>query len=149
MFEKEGAANVFDEKEQLTQALYAQIGELKVPNDFQKKSIVKSLTYRRMLVDSKYIEFIIVKQCELMEVNRSSFYYESVAESEDNLSIMRVLDEQYFKTSFYGLEILLVLLILNGYKINKKRLRMLMKIQGWKTLYCKPRTTRIDRSYSL
>ena len=97
-----------------------------------------------MLVDSKYIELSVVKQCELLEVNRSSFYYEPVAESEENLSIMRVLDEQYFKTPFYGLERLLVLFILKGYKINRKRLRRLMKIQGWKTLYCKPRTTRID-----
>ena len=53
-----------------------------------------------MLVDSKYIELSVVKQCELLEVNRSSFYYEPVAESEENLSIMRVLDEQYFKTPF-------------------------------------------------
>jgi hypothetical protein len=71
-----------------------------------------------MLVDSKYIELSVVKQCELLEINRSSFYYEPVAESEENLSLMRVLDEQYFKTPFYGLERLLVLFILKGYKIT-------------------------------
>ena len=40
MFEKEGAGSVFDEKEQLIQALYAQIGELKVANDFLKKKLL-------------------------------------------------------------------------------------------------------------
>ena len=40
VFEKEGAGSVFDEKEQLIQALYAQIGELKVANDFLKKKLL-------------------------------------------------------------------------------------------------------------
>lgn len=97
-----------------------------------------------MLIDPLYKKISIVKQCELLAVNRSGLYYEPLPESEENLSIMRVLDEQYFKTPFYGTERLLILLILMGYKINKKRLRRLMRLQGWKTLYCAPRTTKID-----
>jgi putative transposase len=97
-----------------------------------------------MLIDPQYCKLSVVKQCELLSVSRSGFYYKPMPESEENLSIMRLLDEQYFKTPFYGTERLLVLFILMGYKINKKRLRRLMKIQGWETLYCTPRTTRID-----
>ena len=97
-----------------------------------------------MLIDPLYKKISIVKQCELLAVNRSGLYYEPLPESEENLSIMRVLDEQYFKTPFYGTERLLILLILMGYKINKKRLRRLMRLQGWKTLYCAPRTTKMD-----
>lgn len=105
---------------------------------------MKPLSDRRLLIEPEHKNLSVVKQCELLEVSRSGFYYEPVAETEENLAIMRVLDEQYFKTPFFGTEKLVILLILMGYKINKKRLRRLMKIQGWKTLYCAPRTTKSD-----
>lgn len=86
----------------------------------------------------------IVKQCELLDVSRSGLYYKPVGESDENLAIMRLMDEQYLDTPFYGVERLLVLLICLGYQINRKRLRRLMKLQGWQTLYPTPRTTRTD-----
>jgi putative transposase len=90
----------------------------------------------------------VVKQCELLQINRSGLYYEPVKESEENLAVMRILDEQYLSTPFYGLERLLVLLIAMGYRINRKRVRRLMKLVGWRTLYCAPRTTKSDpRAY--
>ncbi len=97
-----------------------------------------------MMIETEHKKLSIVKQCDLLDVNRSGFYYEPVRESEENLSTMRQLDEQYLNTPFYGVERLLVILVALGYKINRKRLRRLMKIQGWQTLYPVPRTTRID-----
>lgn len=96
------------------------------------------------MVDTHHTEISIVKQCELLQISRSGFYYEPVPESEENLCIMRKLDEQYFKTPFYGVARLLVLLIEMGFAINCKRLRRLMKLMGWQTIYPTPRTTRID-----
>lgn len=97
-----------------------------------------------MMIEKGHSELSIVKQCDLLQVSRSGFYYEPVQESEENLAIMRWLDEQYLNTPFFGLERLLVLLVVLGYKINRKRLRRLMKLQGWQTLYPSPRTTRSD-----
>ena len=97
-----------------------------------------------MMIDNGHKKLSIVKQCDLLDVNRSGLYYEPVKESEENLSLMRMMDEQYFKTPFYGVERLLVLFVAMGYKINRKRLRRLMKLMGWRTLYPTPRTTRID-----
>jgi putative transposase len=97
-----------------------------------------------MLLEKENKELSVVKQCELLQISRSGLYYEPVQESAENLSILRLLDEQYFKTPYYGVERLLVLLIVLGYKINRKRLRRLLKLQGWQTLYPMPRTTRID-----
>lgn len=97
-----------------------------------------------MLINKEHAELSVVKQCELLEINRSGLYYEPIKESQENLCIMRLLDEQYLKTPFYGVERLLVLFVALGYKINRKRLRRLMKPMGWETLYCAPRTTRID-----
>jgi putative transposase len=97
-----------------------------------------------MMIDKEYCKLSIVKQCDLLGLCRSGLYYEPVKESEENLAIMRWMDEQYLKTPFYGVERLLVLLVLMGYKINRKRLRRLLKVHGWQTLYPTPRTTRID-----
>ncbi|MBE7171947.1 MAG: hypothetical protein INR73_15270 [Williamsia sp.] len=80
----------------------------------------------------------------MLQISRSGFYYQPVQESPENLAILRVLDEQYLKTPFFGVEKLLVTLIAMGYKINRKRLRRLMKIQGWQTLYPQPRATYAD-----
>lgn len=97
-----------------------------------------------MTIDPENDRISIVRQCELVGVSRSRFYYEPVIESEENLSVMRKLDEQYLHTPFFGVERLLVLLVGMGYKINRKRLRRLMRLQGWQTLYPTPRTTRVD-----
>jgi putative transposase len=97
-----------------------------------------------IMVEKKHPDLSVVKQCELLQISRSGFYYEPAKESDENLSIMRVLDEQYLETPFFGVERLLVLLVAMGYKINKKRLRRLMKLVGWQTLYPQRKTTRID-----
>lgn len=96
------------------------------------------------MIDKTHKELSIVKQCELLDVCRSGLYYKPVAESDENLEIMRKMDEQYLVTPFYGVERLLVLYIVLGYKINRKRIRRLMGQMGWQTLYPTPRTTRID-----
>lgn len=107
---------------------------------------MKPLRERRLLVKESHPDLSVVKQCELLQISRSGLYYEPVRQSEENLAIMRLLDEQYLKTPFYGVERLLVLLLVAGYRINRKRLRRLMKLQGWQTLYPAARTTRIDPS---
>jgi putative transposase len=105
---------------------------------------VKPLTERRKMIEAEHDKLSIVEQCQLLQVSRSGFYYEPQSESEENLAIMRIMDEQYLETPFYGVERLLVLLTALAYNINRKRVRRLMKVHGWQTLYPTPRTTRID-----
>lgn len=102
------------------------------------------LCQRRMMVEGKNDAVSIVKQCDLLSLNRSGVYYVPVPEKAENLAIMRILDEQYLETPFYGVERLLVLLIGLGYRVNRKRLRRLMGIMGWRTLYPTRRTTIIN-----
>ena len=97
-----------------------------------------------MLIEPNHKGLSLVKQCGLLNVGRSGLYYSPVQESQENLAIMRTLDEQYLKTPFYGVERILVLLTVLGFSINRKRVRRPMKLMGWQTLYCAPRTTRID-----
>ena len=89
----------------------------------------------------------ISAQCQLLTLTRSGFYYIPTGESEENLAIMRELDEQYFSTPFYGVLRLTALLILAGFKVNKKRVRRLMKLMNWQTIYREPRTTISDKTH--
>ncbi len=89
----------------------------------------------------------ISTQCQLLTLTRSSFYYIPSGESEENLAIMRQLDEQYFCTPFYGVLRLTALLILAGFKVNKKRVNRLMKLMNWQTIYREPHTTVSDKAH--
>jgi putative transposase len=82
------------------------------------------------------------RQCRLLGIHRSGLYYRPTAETAANLALLRLLDEQYFRTPFYGTRRLLALLRQQGYRINAKRLRRLMGIMDWQTLYRRPRTTK-------
>jgi putative transposase len=103
---------------------------------------------RQSMIDQSHDSPSLSRQCSLLSIQRSGIYYRAKSESEENLSIMRFLDEQYFQTPFYGLERLLVLLQMTGYRINRKRLRRLMRLVGWQTLYPGKRTSVPDgKSY--
>lgn len=101
---------------------------------------------RCMMVEGYHEQLSIVKQCELLSLQRSRFYYEARPESAENLVIMRLVDEQYFYTPFYGVLRLTAFLITAGYNINAKKVRRLMKLVGWRTLYQQPRTTIADKT---
>ncbi len=83
----------------------------------------------------------IRRQCELLELNRASYYYQPVGESALNLELMRRIDEQYLRTPFYGWPRMLAWLRREGYAVNGKRVRRLLRLMGLEALYPKPRTT--------
>ena len=83
----------------------------------------------------------IVKQCRLLEIHRSGLYYNTRQESSENLKIMQLLDQQYFNTSFYGHRKLTFWLQDLGFKVNRKRVKRLMQIINWQTIYREPKTT--------
>jgi len=102
---------------------------------------------RKGMIDACCPYLSISTQCQLLTLTRSSFYYIPSGESEENLAIMRQMDEQYFSTPFYGVLRLTALLILAGFKVNKKRVRRLMKLMNWQTIYREPHTTISDKTH--
>lgn len=102
---------------------------------------MRSTDERKKMVESNHEVLSIKKQLDLVSISSSSFYYVPKVESEENLAILRLLDEQYFKTPFYGVLRLTALLVGLGYKVNRKRVRRLMQILDWKTIYREPKTT--------
>ena len=83
---------------------------------------------RKSMIERDATTVSVSRQCSLLSVHRSGLYYKPCGESCENLAIMRILDEQYLQTPFYGVERLKALLLRKGYRMNGKRLRRLMRI---------------------
>jgi len=79
------------------------------------------------------------RQCALLGLNRSSLYYEPVAETPENLRLMRLLDEEYTVHPFLGSRRLTVWLHEQGEAVNRKRVQRLLRIMGLEAIYPKPR----------
>jgi putative transposase len=93
----------------------------------------------RPLVELGHPEISIRRQCELLGVNRSGLYYEPVGESDENLLLMRMLDEQYTRAPFYGSRRMTEWLITQGHEVNRKRISRLMEVMGIEAVYPKPK----------
>jgi len=101
-----------------------------------------SASARLSLVDRADPVLSIVAQCQMLKVSRSTLYYRPAPVSADDLAVMRRLDEVYLATPFYGSRRMLAVLRLEGWSINRKRVRRLMRIMGLEAIYQKPDTSR-------
>ena len=81
------------------------------------------------------------QQCELLGLNRSTAYYAPAEETEENLWLMRRIDEQYLRTPFYGSRRMTVWLTQQGLAVNRKRVQRLMRLMDIEAVYPRPRTT--------
>lgn len=119
------------EYERLIASLYQKIGQLEVELDWLKKNLEYSVSDKRGLIDGKECKISIVRQCELLGISRSGYYYKPAQESPYNLLLMRLIDEQYTKCPFYGIPRMTVWLRKEGHKINHKRVERLMGKRGF------------------
>lgn len=85
----------------------------------------------------------IVRQCELLEVPRSSFYYKPVGESELNLKLMRLIDEEYLLHPWLGVPRMTTWLRKDkSYAVNPKRIARLYRLMGLSATGPKPNTSK-------
>jgi putative transposase len=82
------------------------------------------------------------RQCLLLEINRSSLYYQAREISEEDLWLMNQLDKQYTKTPFYGVRKMREYLQRLGYNIGKDKVRALLRGMGLMAIYPKPKTSK-------
>lgn len=80
----------------------------------------------------------IYRQCELLGLSRTGYYYQPQGESLFNLHLMNLIDEQYTRMPFYGVEKMTAWLIRQGFAVNPKRVRRLMRLMGLEAIYPKP-----------
>jgi len=101
------------------------------------------------MVEPDHAQLSVVRQCELLEINRSGFYYTPRPESALNLTIMRLLDEQYLRTPFYGIRKLHNSICSRGYAVNMKRIRRLAGLMGLETIYPKPNISKPMKGHKI
>jgi putative transposase len=100
-----------------------------------------SLERRRQMVDRDHPVLSIVRQCELVSVNRSGLYHASGGETALNLALMRLIDAQFMETPWYGSRQMARHLRREGHGVGRKRVRRLMAVIGLVPIYQRPRTT--------
>jgi putative transposase len=88
----------------------------------------------RELVDNQH-ELSIRKQCELLSIHRGGLYYAPKGESEENLQIMRIMDEHYLEHPTEGVISMKDLLFTLGFLVNHKRVRRLLRLMGLMAIY--------------
>jgi putative transposase len=94
---------------------------------------------KRGLIDSQGDVLNVKAQCESLGLARSTWYYQPRMESQENLEIMKALDEQYLKTPFFGYRKMTTVLKPLFPILNEKRTRRLMKVMGIGAIYPKPK----------
>ena len=100
-------------------------------------------------MDREHPEISIRRQCELLDVNRAGLYYEPVGESEENLLLMRLLDEQYTRMPYYGSRKLTKWLRKKGFEVNRKRVSRLMEVLGIEAVYPKPKLSQPGEGHKI
>jgi putative transposase len=91
------------------------------------------------LIDRADPAMSVVRQCGLIDLNRSSYYYEPAWETSENLALMERIDKEYLVHPFLGSRRLTTWLRSEGYGVNRKRVRRLMGLMRLEAVYPKPR----------
>ena len=99
------------------------------------------------MIDSENTQIPIYRQCELLGLARSTYYYESQGADSYNRMLMGLIDEQFTRTPFYGVPRMTAWLNSQGQKVNHKRVRRLMRFMGLEAIYPKPRLSRSNQTH--
>jgi len=97
---------------------------------------------RLALVDHDDAVLPVTAQCRLLQVARSTLYYQPVPASPDDLAVMRRIDELHLECPFYGSRRMAVVLRDDGWAVNRKRAQRLMRVMGLEAIYQQPNTSR-------
>jgi putative transposase len=104
---------------------------------------------RRLMIEPDNRQISIVKQCNILGISRSGYYYSPRPESPENLRIMRMMDEQYLKTPFYGTRRMHAHINYQGYSVNIKRIRRLLRLMGLEAIYPKPNISKHQQGHKI
>ena len=102
---------------------------------------------RRELVEADNEKISVTRQCQLLGLNRTSIYYRERPESIEDGNLMRLIDEQYTMTPFYGYRRMAVYLQKSGFRVNHKRVRRLMRKLGLEAIYPEPNLSKPGKDH--
>ena len=126
------------DKDKYIEELHQQIGQLTIELQWLKKNLNCSVNEKRQIVESDHKGVSVRRQCQLIGLNRSNFYYQlQPVASEEDLELMQLIDEEYTRYPFYGTRKMARYLSDLGYKVNRKRVQRLYRIMGIQAVYPK------------
>ena len=100
------------------------------------------------MIEPNHPELSIRRQCELVGLNRSTYYWQPAVETELNLTLMDLIDKEYTRAPFYGYRKMTIRLVKrHGYETNRKRVARLMQKMGLQAIYAGPKTTIADKQH--
>ena len=104
---------------------------------------------RKAMISGNHPGLSLSRQCDLLSISRSSFYYVLKGESPENLALMRRIDELFLKYPFYGSRQMVHQLRREGVVIGRHRVRRLMRLMGLEAIYQAPRTSDPHREHRI
>ena len=93
------------------------------------------------MIEADHRRLSVARQCALVSISSSAFYYRPAGETPLNLALMRLIDEVFLETPWYGSRQMARHLRRQGYTVGRKRVRRLMARMGLAAIYQQPRTT--------
>ena len=102
-----------------------------------------------MMIDPSHPELSITRQCELLDLPRSTYYYEPQTESYENLLLMRLIDEEYLAHPFLGSRKMTTYLRNLGFNVNRKRVQRLMRKMGLQAVAPGPGTSKPRKEHTI
>jgi len=93
------------------------------------------------MVEPAHAGLSIARQCTLLSLSRSTYYFKPAGETEKNLTLMRLIDAQFLETPWYGSRQMARHLRREGWCVGRKRVRRLMRNMGLQAIYQAPRTS--------
>ena len=108
-----------------------------------------SVETKRQLIEEDHPQLSVRRQCVLVGLPRSSLYYHPQGESPEHVQLMRLLDEQYTATPFYGVRRMSAWLRSQGHAVNHKRVARLMQQMGIAAIYAKPKLSQASAGHTI
>ena len=93
------------------------------------------------MIDPHHRLLSVRRQCELLGLGRSSYYRQPATETDKNLELMRLIDQEYTAHPFYGTRKMRDYLKRRGYVVNRKRIQRLMRLMGLASIAPRKRTS--------
>jgi putative transposase len=93
------------------------------------------------MIEREHDRLSVSRQCQLVGLSRSTWYYRAVGESAATLALMRRIDELYLEYPFYGSRQMMRHLAREGKRVGRHRVRRLMRLLGLEAIYRKPRVS--------
>jgi putative transposase len=104
---------------------------------------------KRTKISAKHPNLSVSRQCDLLGLCRSSFYYQSANDNTSDLELMGLIDRQFLETPYYGSRRMTAILRRAGHVVNRKRVRRLMSLMSLAVIWQKPNTSKPNPEHKI